>query len=419
MRDDLAGALRRLLGLSRFGMQLGLTRMERLLSALGRPERRFAAVHVAGTNGKGSTAAMVEACLREAGVRTGLYTSPHLSRFSERIRVGGIEIDGSSLSRWVERVLDLEPEATFFEAATAVAFAHFAEAGVELAVVEAGLGGRLDATNAILPLVSVISSIGLDHQEVLGPDLASIAAEKAGIIKPEVPVVVAPGAPEVVEVFEARAREERAPLSRVGQDLRFAARGGELYVEGAHLPFALPPLRLALVGAHQRENAALAIAALAALSRGGWPISERAIESGMLAARWPGRLEWIGETLLDCAHNPAGARALSVALEGRGDFCLVFGQLEDKAALPTLEALLPHARRVIFTEPRSPRRRRAAALAEELGRGETAPSLAEALALARAEPGPVLVTGSVYLVGEARELLLGETRDPLPTSDPR
>jgi dihydrofolate synthase / folylpolyglutamate synthase len=408
--------LERLRSLSRHGVHLGLERMERTLDRLGSPQRAFPSLHVAGTNGKGSTSAMLDACLRRAGLRTGLYTSPHLCRFTERIQVDGREIARGALSRYVDRALAVEPALTFFEAATVAAFCCFAEERVEIAVVETGLGGRLDATNVITPLVSVITRLGLDHTELLGLDLASVAREKAGILKPGVPALSAPAAPEAERVVSERASALGCRLRVAGRDFSLVEEEQRLVYRGAAV---LDGLRLALAGDHQRENAALCLAALEELRAQGRHIPDAALREGLAAVRWPGRLEQVDDRhLLDGAHNPDGARALARALGERRDLCLVVGILGPKDPRPVLEPLLPHAGRVVFTRPRSERAIPPEELAPLVPGAATAVDLAAALDLLRDDGRPRLVTGSLYLVGEARSLLLGEPCDPLPTADP-
>jgi dihydrofolate synthase / folylpolyglutamate synthase len=390
--------------LSPLSMRFGLDRVERALDALGHPERAAPALHVAGTNGKGSTCAMAAAALRAAGLRTGLYTSPHLAAFNERIQVDGRPLDDAALARAVGAVRAAcpwheaggpEERLTYFEVATLAAFVHLAEARVDVMVVEVGLGGRLDATNALTPAVAAVARIGLDHTRLLGDTLEAVAREKAGIFKPGVPAVLhAVQPPGVLEVLAAEAARRGAPwqVAPVGWD---------------------GPL--SLLGPHQQGNAGLAVAALRALRRAGVPVDERAIAAGLAAARWPGRLERIGGVLLDGAHNPDGAAALAAALvvlhPGR-PVELVFGVLEDKDHAGMLRALAPAVRRLHLVAPDSARARPPAEVAEQaraLGLpADLHAGVGEALACARAaaaDGAPVVVAGSLYLVGEARGLL--------------
>ena len=388
--------------MARLGVKLGLERMERVLSRLGNPEKAYQVVHLAGTNGKGSTAALIEAGLRGAGLRTGLYTSPHLCRFTERIRVEGREIPGSRLAALLDRVEAVaDPDLTFFEAVTAMALLHFAEAEVELAVLETGLGGRLDATNTVTPLVAVITPIQLDHVEILGPDLEHIAAEKAGIIKPGVPTLAAPPtSPEVRNVLESRARAQGGP--------RILWQGEDFPAE-ADLP--------GWTSGFQRQNAALALETLEQLRGAGLSVPREAATRAMSGARWPGRVERVGGTLvLDGAHNPAGCAALARALDGKWD--IILGTLGPRAPEPMIQALLPLARRFIFTRPRSPRAVDPATFPDPGLPYLVTSSLEEALSRAEIPARPTLITGSLYLVGEARSLLLGEPADPVDAFDP-
>lgn len=390
--------------LSPLAMRFGLQRVARALDELGHPERGAPILHVAGTNGKGSTCAMAAAALGAAGHRTGLYTSPHLERFNERIAVDGEPISDAALAEAVAEVRACcpwhdggEPEdrLSYFEFATLAALVHFARAGVGVTVLEVGLGGRLDATNAVTPAVTAVAAIGLDHTQWLGETVEAVAREKAGIFKAGVRAVVhAVQPPGVIEVLREAAVQAGAPF--------------EVAPAGWDGP-------LALAGAHQRGNAGLAAAALRALRRAGVTVGEQEIARGIATARWPGRLELVGGVLLDGAHNPDGARALAAALAevhpGR-PVELVFGALGDKDHRAMLAALAGAVRRLHLVAPVTPRARAVAELgaaAEALGvAAVTYGGLAEALAGARAAAGDgaqVVVAGSLYLVGEARALL--------------
>jgi dihydrofolate synthase / folylpolyglutamate synthase len=385
-------------------MRFGLERMERALDALGRPERAYPVLHVGGTNGKGSTCAMAAAALAAAGRRVGLYTSPHLVRFNERIQVGGAPIPDAALAGCVDAIRRACPwhdaggegeRLTYFEFATLVGLLHFREARVDAAVVEVGLGGRWDATNAVVPRVTAIARIGLDHTQLLGDTVEAVAVEKAGIFKRGVPAIVHGAQPAgALETLRAEAARRGAPLT----------------VAAAEWPGPV-----ALRGPHQRANAALAAAALEAFAARGVPVDAAAIARGIAGARWPGRLEEVGGVLLDGAHNPQGAAALAAALPelapGR-PVDLVFGVLADKDHAGMLAALLPAVRRFHLVAPASPRARPAGdlrLLAATLGAdADVHPDLASALACARTaagDRGAVAVAGSLYLVGEARALL--------------
>jgi len=397
--DGAAGAL---------GVELGLERVRRALARLGDPQRRFLSVQIAGTNGKGSTAAMTDAILRRAGLRTGLYTSPHLARFTERIRIDGREVDGDHLARLDLQVQGCGERLTYFEIATVLAFLAFAEAGVEAAVLETGLGGRLDAVTCCEPLATAITSIGLDHTDYLGPTLADVAREKAGILKPGVPCLLGPLPPEARGAIVARASEIGAPLRLLQRDVAAAAHPS-------------------LVGAHQQDNAALAVAlARAVAERAGRRLADDEIEAALAGVRWPGRLERLAEDLwVDAAHNADGAQALAAALPeiaaGR-PITLVMSVSRDKDLDAMLAALAPRAVRLIATSNDSPRALPAAALAQQaasrLGQVLAVEDSWEALARAREPGGLVVVCGSIFLVGPLRARLLGEPVDPRRTSDP-
>jgi dihydrofolate synthase/folylpolyglutamate synthase len=408
---------------------LGLARMEAALAELGHPERRLKAVHVAGTNGKGSTCAMVEAVLREAGFRVGLYTSPHLLRFNERIRLDGRDISDAWLGRRLLEVLQrsaVASELTYFELGTLVAFWHFAAEGLDFAVLETGLGGRLDATSTCLPLATGITALGLDHTELLGDTLSAIAREKAGIFRPEVPAVVAAQEAEAQQVLAAEAARVGAPLLVEGRDFTLAPERGELvYRHGSR---RLSGLVLGLSGAHQRQNAALALALLDVLEDKGARIPEVARLRGLALVRWPGRLEEVPGTpllLLDGAHNPAGVEALRAALDttyAARPVHLVFGAVREKPVGQMLGRLLPRVASATLT----PLLNTSRGLAPEDYRADAergcavvsvAASPAEALGVARARAAPgdvVLVAGSLYLVG-AVKAYLGEAEGPART----
>ncbi len=403
--------------LTLFGTKLGLDTPRRLLADLGDPQNAYPAVHVAGTNGKGSTCVLLEALLRAAGRAVGRYTSPHLEDFCERITVDGRPITDAELVRHAARVhaaarrLDLP--VTYFEAATALAFLHFAGAGdqdapVDAAVVEVGLGGRLDATNLLSPQVCIITNVTLEHTKHLGDTVAAVAGEKAGIVKPGVPVVTAARG-EALEVVRAAAARNGAPLFVLGED--FAVSDGEPFAyDGPGGP--LKGIALGLAGRHQRENAALALAAAALFLDGRLPEGTAA---ALADARWPGRLEPVAAAapvLLDCAHNGAAARALAAHLAEipGGPPWLVLGVLADKDFDPIAEALCPLAARVILTAPDTPRRGDLAAQAAIARRHARDVAVVEGVAAAvdlavreaAAAGGAVVVTGSIYTVGETR-----------------
>ncbi|MFB3816314.1 MAG: folylpolyglutamate synthase/dihydrofolate synthase family protein [Candidatus Methylomirabilales bacterium] len=413
-----------LFGLRRFGWRPGLASIERLLALLGDPHAGLPAVHVGGTNGKGSTAAILSAILRAAGLRTALYTSPHLASFTERIQVDGERIPEAEVARLTAelrarcaehfgRPAD-PPHPTFFELTTAMAFLHFRQREAEVAVVEVGLGGRLDATNVLRPRAAVITNVSLEHEEYLGKTVAHIAREKAGIIKPETPVVSG-AAGEALAVIRAVAAERRAPLvvlpERYAWTIRESTLAGQRFdLRGPVRAYG--DLHLALLGRHQVENAVAAVAAAEILSDTGLPVTEAAVREGLRTAAWPGRLQIVNERprlLLDGAHNPAGMETLVGFLRQHwavlGRLVVVFGVLQDKNAPAMLDALLPLAAEVILTRPPSDRAAEPAALLGALdGRcpARVVPGVMEAVAAARAVAGPqdtVLITGSLYTVG--------------------
>ena len=401
---------------------LGLERMQTALAELGHPERRLPAVHVAGTNGKGSTCAMVDAVLRKAGFRVGLYTSPHLVLFNERIRLDGEDISDGVLGRRLLQVLQRAPtakELTYFELGTLVAFWHFAEEAVDFAVLETGLGGRLDATSTCLPLATAVTALGLDHTELLGDSLSAIAREKAGIFRAGVPAVVARQEAEAEAVLHQEAARVGAPLLREGVDFALAWEGPELvFTQGAR---RLSGLRLGLAGEHQRHNAALALCLLDVLQEEGAAISEEARREGLRTVRWPGRLEEVPGApllLLDGAHNPQGVEALLTALDttyvGRRVH-LVFAAVRDKEVGQMLARLLPRMASATFTPlPNTSRGllpEDYLALAQqtlaEVHLAESPAAALEEVVARAAKEDVVLVAGSLYLVGAVKAHLEG------------
>jgi len=422
-----AEAVARLLALrggEHAGMRPGLERIETLLEALGNPERRYTLVQVAGTNGKGSVAAMLAGILKADGRRVGLYTSPHLVSFRERIRVDGEAIAEDDVADGFDAIATLvaRVDATMFEASTALALDHFAREAVDVAVLEVGLGGRLDATTVGTPAVTALARIDLDHQEVLGATLAAIAAEKAAIIRSGVAVAAAQ-APEAAEVLIARAAAVGVPLLMEGGELSVRVRARDLdaqTIDAAGPGWRLEGLRLPLLGVYQPSNAVVALAAARALG-----VGDAACREGLARARWPGRFEVLRArdriVVLDGAHNPAGAAALAASLtEWFGDtpLTLVFGALRDKDAPGMLAALAPRARRLIFTASSSPRAARPEALRDAAPAGATvelADSALEALALAAREPRtPILcVAGSLSLLGDVLRATRGDKPCPI------
>jgi dihydrofolate synthase/folylpolyglutamate synthase len=408
-----------------------LERVRALLSCLGDPDESFGSVHVAGTKGKGSTSAMVASVLRAAGYRTGLYTSPHLHTIRERIAIDG---DPVPEQEFAEGVQALEPKAaalnaqgglgrlTTFELLTALAFLLFRRRGVQEAVVEVGMGGRLDATNVITPRVAAITNISLDHTDVLGESIAQIAFEKAAIIKPGIPVVTGPQLPEALAVIERTAAERGAPLTVVGRDVTWGAGEGDLRGQSIIVRSRRGERRLwmPLLGPFQRENAATAVAICDALVERGLRIPEGALRAGMAQVSWPGRLEVLATeplTVADGAHNPHSVARLAEAVREVFSFERVIaivgvGRTKDLGGM--LDALAGLPVRVIATQSRSPLAAPAQRVLEGCwARGlpaELAPDTGVALARGRALAGPrdlVLATGSLFIVAEVREMVKG------------
>jgi dihydrofolate synthase / folylpolyglutamate synthase len=401
-----------------------------LLERLGRPERVFPCVHIAGTNGKGSTAAFVESILRQAGFRTGLNTSPHLERINERIRIDGEEISDELFAELFTRIHEaieellaggkLKAHPTYFEFVTALAFEAFARERVDFAVVEVGLGGRLDATNVVTPVVSVITKIDFDHENFLGHSLREIAGEKAGILKPRVAAVIGEQISEAREVLLVRARELQCPVLEISE--AFTVEKEEVengFVRAAVAEkatgdrFTLAPR---LAGRFQLQNALNALGCARVLQQKNYKIADAHIENGVASARWPGRLERLQtrpDVYLDGGHNPGAARELARFLEenfrGRRIY-LLFAAMRDKAVDEVTGLLFPFAYEVIFTEAQTPRAISAGQLQEIAGhhasRSLVIADAEEALETVLGKAGVedvVFVTGSLYLVGQLRQ----------------
>ncbi len=425
---NLAGAVEYLDHLQKFGIKLGLENIRTLLSALGGPETRFPSVLIAGTNGKGSVASMLAAILEAEGYRVGLYTSPHLVRIEERIRINGRMIPGRTFCAILERIKKsvdglmaegkLAYHPTFFEVVTSVAFLHFAEARIDIGVIEVGMGGRFDATNVLQPLVSVITTISHDHEQHLGGSLSEIAFEKAGIIKERTPVVCGVRNREAFEVIKRRAAELGAPLTRVfgpGKRLDAALKAGRYrftYSAGGGSISFSP----GLAGLHQGENGAMAVSAARALGDVWNHISRRSILKGLSGVEWEGRLETVSRrplVILDGAHNKEGAGSLSRYIKNviGGPVVLVYAAMKDKDIAGVTRLLFPAASVVVLT--RVPMKRAAdpeyiAGLAGRPGRRLLLePDTAKAVKLALRESGgklPVVIAGSLFLVGEVKRL---------------
>lgn len=436
MPSSYASSVAFLYGLQRHGIKLGLETIRSFLAELEHPERRFHSLHIGGTNGKGSTAAIVASVLASAGYRVGLYTSPHLVDFRERIRVNGTQIAEDRVAELTDELRaaclpGLIP--TFFEFTTAMAFRHFAESAVDVAVLEVGLGGRYDATNVVTPLVSCITTVSFDHEEFLGHDLPSIAFEKAGIIKPLVPVVTGSLAGEAARVVEMVAKDQRAPLFRPGKDYSILGQHpGDCRFNGRRRTFT--GLSCPLRGTHQLDNLGCALMMIELAAERGLTIPEQAVRDGVSRVEWEGRLEAVEREpmlLLDGAHNPAAAAALSDYLRqlrtrrghsGCSDcsVILLIGMMRDKDHSGFLRALVPLADQVVLTQAGLARSAPVEILRAAIPAGgppvHVEPAVADALARARrlARPTDVMcVTGSLMLIGEVKALLRGSALSPL------
>jgi len=426
-----SAAIAYLYSLQKHGIKLGLDNMRALMERLGHPERSVRCLHIGGTNGKGSTAAMTASMLQAAGYRTGLYTSPHLVDFRERIRIDQSLIPERQVADLTERlqaVLSPDLVPTFFELTTAMAFLYFAEAAVEVAVLEVGLGGRFDATNVVEPMACAITTIALDHQEYLGGTERSIGFEKAGIIKPGVPVVLGRVAGEALTVIREIARERAAPMMELERDFSAVGPGPERFAYRGPAR-AVDNLACALAGRHQLDNAACALALIEAAEGRGITVSDTAVRQGLQEVLWEGRLEWVGQhpaVLLDGAHNPAAAQELAMYLGGwlasrpESRLILVWGMMRDKDHRQFLEPLLPLVSELIVTQADMARsatvRELRAVAGDRLPRCHDSPVAAEALVLANTQAAPhdlICVTGSLMLVGEVKALIRGCGLSPL------
>ena len=408
-------AIRYLYGLQKYGIKFGLSKTENLMAAVGNPHMGRAYVHIAGTNGKGSIAAFLTCILKEAGYKVGLYTSPHLVRFTERFKINGQEISKEEVlalvNTLIEKIVPEEPP-TFFEFITAMALLYFSQQETDIAVMEVGMGGRLDATNIILPMVTVISNIELEHQFFLGNTLLQIAREKAGIIKPGVPLVTGERRKKVVEAFKNRCEEKGAPMIRIGKDVRY--RYGALGLSYYGLGRRLGNLEIGLKGRFQARNAATALAIAEQLELRGFHIPERALKQGLKKASWPGRMHFMGagpRICLDGAHNPRAMQTLAETVKTEVEYhrlIVVIGVMEDKDIKSILKQIVSLADHVIYTRPKYSRAADPQVLfAHGKPRhksGEVVPELVQAIEKAKAMAGAsdlILICGSLFTVGEA------------------
>ncbi|MFV0439197.1 MAG: bifunctional folylpolyglutamate synthase/dihydrofolate synthase [Desulfopila sp.] len=426
-------------------IKLGLAAVHDFLARIGHPEQRLKFVHVAGTNGKGSVSVSLLEVLGRAGYRVGLFTSPHLSSVRERFRTTEGYIPEETFARLSERLIETlgDTQITYFEFTTALALLWFAESNLDLVILETGLGGRLDATNVVIPLVSVITSISMDHEMYLGDTLGAVAGEKAGIIKPGVPVVAVGGEREVEEVLVETAARRGSQLYLLGRDFNYGGASNDDWNWQGRVgdeSVSLYGLQCSMRGAYQRENASLVIMTAQLLNLQGWAIDESSLRRGLVAVRWPGRLEYLvldrrsrqrltrdGEPgavryLLDGAHNPAGVKNLAVTLGGEYRYrklILIWGAMIDKDIVSGLASMLPLVDTFVLTRPEGERsaepEQLLACLPESSrGRGVLVRDVAQALQMAEERANDedmIVVAGSLYLVGAARKLLVGEVVD--------
>jgi dihydrofolate synthase/folylpolyglutamate synthase len=408
-------AIQYLYGLQKYGIKFGLSKTANLLKAFDNPHRGQKYIHIAGTNGKGSVAAMMESILHKSGLRVGFYSSPHLVRFTERFRINGEEAAPEKVAAIAgELIKVIRPGSppTFFEVITAMALIYFARENVDICIMEVGMGGRLDATNVIRPMVSLITNISLEHQFFLGSRLLDIAKEKGGIIKQGVDMVTAVTQPPVIRLFESICAEKKASLWRVGKDVRYRSKGSRFSYWGLDRNFK--GVELGLKGRFQARNAALSLAAIEVLERKGYAFSSRDMVEGLKDTNWPGRMHVVSQEpliVLDGAHNPKAITELAHSIRSEFSYrwlILVIGVMEDKDLGKILKGILPMADYVFYTRPEyyrsaSPERLMGEGL--RLGKkGTMVPKICDALDRARKVAGPadmILVSGSLFTVGEA------------------
>lgn len=419
-----------LTALTKFGINLGLQRIERLLDMVGNPHQKLKTIHIGGTNGKGSTGAMVSSILTAQGYKTGLYTSPHIHSYTERIKIDNQDISERDMAELIARlkpffnymVAEGYEHPTEFEVLTALGLLYFFEQGVELAVLEVGLGGAIDSTNIVHPLVAVITNVGMDHMEYLGHTIVEIARIKAGIIKPGVPVITAEEKKDVLDIIEETCRTQAAELFRLGRDavtetVASSVEGQRFNYYGIYRDYR--DLYVPLLGPHQVTNAGTALLTLEVLSRAGVEVTEPAVRAGLARTRWPARLEVLGlnpALVLDVAHNVDGAQALACSIKqlfpGQ-KIILIIAMLADKEREKVMSILGPLARKVVVTKPLSPRAGAWEFLAGEAKKYVSDVVVCEDISEAIEEglrsvdiTEVVLITGSFYMVSYARELLL-------------
>jgi len=415
-----------LYNLQKYGIKFGLSKTSNLMKAFGNPHKGRKYIHIAGTNGKGSVAAFVASILKHAGIKVGLYSSPHLVRFTERFRINDEEIPREKAAGLIDELMGVavsDSPPTFFEATTAMAFLYFAREDTDIDIMEVGMGGRLDATNVITPLVSVITNISMEHQFFLGSRLLDIAGEKGGIIKEGVDLVTGATQPSVISLFKSICREKGSPMWRVGTDIRYRATRYGFHYKGIKRRFNR--LQLGLKGRFQARNAALALAAIELLEKHGFRISPGNVQEGLKDSGWPGRMQVVAENptiLLDGAHNPAAMKALARSIKAGFEYrrlILVIGIMADKEIGKLLRGIVPIADYVFYTRPvysRAADPENLMAEAAPLERpGKVEPLLTRAIKKARDMAGPedlIVICGSLFTVGEALTCFDPETYGP-------
>ena len=412
-------AVQYLYSLQKYGIKFGLSKTSNIMKSLGNPQLGQKYIHIAGTNGKGSVSAMLESILMKAGMKVGFYSSPHLVRFTERFRINGKDISRTKTMDLVNKlkgVINPSQPPTFFEATTAMAFSYFAEEKTDIAIMEVGMGGRLDATNIIRPIVSVITNISLEHQNFLGNRLIDIAGEKAGIIKKGTDLVTSATQPSVIALLKEICEGKKAAFMRVGKDFRYRTNGPEISYFG--MKRKLRGLRPGLQGRYQARNAALALAVTERLETKGYSISEKDIKDGLRDAVWPGRMQIISKdplVIVDGAHNPGAARELADSIAGGFSYArliVIAGIMEDKDINNIIRLISPVADYIICTRPdyyRAADPGRIMKAASDMGKqGEAVDTLSGAIKKAKAMASSkdlILITGSLFTVGEALTLL--------------
>jgi dihydrofolate synthase / folylpolyglutamate synthase len=420
-QDRYNQCLQSMFGLRRFGIKLGLDTILAILKGLDNPQNKFLSVHIAGTNGKGSIASALSSIFNQAGYCVGLYTSPHLVKFNERIRINGVPVSDMDVLNAYEAVRDIyagDREPTFFEYTTAMAFHEFARAKVDWAIVETGMGGRLDATNVLNPQLSIISNISLEHRQYLGNSIAEITAEKGGIIKQGIPVVTGVSQKEAVEVLKDIAQKKEATLFRLGEHFRVRKNKGSETFSYIGIKSIWKNMKAGLQGNHQIENAALTLAACEVLNRRETSFNIEQIKEGLLKTNWPGRMEVVSQApyiILDGAHNLMAARKLAKFISenfAKNKTTLVIGILDDKPYKGMLKSLLPLCKRVILTKPAINRalepeilHQFAKDFTEDI---KIIPSVKDAFFYAMesvSSDEAICVAGSLYVVGEVKQAL--------------